>query len=546
MLVQIHAFDDHIAVRCPYVLRERCQSVTGGKWDKKNKRWTYPRSHATVRDLALSFDGCSVTFNDEFRHMLDECKRQDRLALNKEAKDLPDVPSKTDAWLHQRRAFWSLHSHTGSMLAMDMGTGKSKVAVDLVNHWESQVVVVLTPLSCVGVWSREFSTHSLRTFRVFTPTKRLIKDRFKEIKNFYEICLARKDKFVIVLNHESCWRNPIADFLISITPDALIVDESHRAKAPKGSFSKYLAKLGPHCKRRLALTGTPMPHSPLDIFAQYRFIDPGVYGTSYTKFRYKYAVHGGFEGKQVVGYQNTDELTDRFKRISFRVKIRDALQNLPEEVHFERRFNLTEETMRVYKDLEKDFYARVDDGEVTADNALVRLLRLQQVTNGFVNNDDGGLSRISHEKEDALYDLLEDLDVKEPVVAFARFREDLSTLQKVAETTDRAYGEISGQRKDLTSEATMPDWVDFMGTQIQSGGVGIDLTRSAFGVYYSIGFNLGDFIQSIRRLARHGQNRGTRFARLIANDTIDEVAYKAMDNRENAIEAILSWRPSDV
>ena len=110
----------------------------------------------------------------------------------------------------------------------------------------------------------------------------------------------------------------------------VLADESHKLKRPGGKASLYFKRLRHQARHRLALTGTPLPHSPLDVYAQFRFLDPSLFGPSFHAFKQTYAVLGGFHNKQVTAYQNLDQLEGLMRRVTFRVA-KDVLE-LPPEV----------------------------------------------------------------------------------------------------------------------------------------------------------------------------------------------------------------------
>jgi SNF2 family DNA or RNA helicase len=83
-----------------------------------------------------------------------------------------------------------------------------------------------------------------------------------------------------------------------------------------------------------------------------------------------------------------------------------------------------------------------------------------------------------------------------------------------------------------------PD-VDVVGVQVQSGGVGIDLTRAAYAVLYSVGFSLGDYEQLLKRVHRPGQERATTYIHLLAEDTVDEKVYQALAEKRKVVEFVL-------
>ena len=179
------------------------------------------------------------------------------------------------------------------LLAMAMGTGKSKTAIDLCQNSGGKRFLILCPKSVVRVWPGEIQRHSAVSWNpeVLALDNGGVKRRAGEAQKRLESQDGRP--VVVVLNYESAWREPMASLLLGVMWDAVIYDESHRIKAPQGKASKFCASLFRHSKKRIALTGTPLPHSPLDAYGQFRALDPGIFGNSFVAFRARYAVMGG-------------------------------------------------------------------------------------------------------------------------------------------------------------------------------------------------------------------------------------------------------------
>lgn len=547
---------DRIAITAPFSHKDVLKSIPGRRWDPNERVWHYPATSGSARNIMQSL-GVDNT-DDAFKALLEVADKEDDGQQVKHLDDeqLEEIPGRLPAWLHQKRAYHFALGRAGSMLAMDMGTGKSRATVSLLDGWEADTALILAPRSVLNVWPNQFEIHSERTWWpiVGYHPRKTVAARRKEIEKQLRAGRARQLPVALMLNYEAFWRAGMIDLLKDILdgdwsgsgPAVLVLDESHRIKSPGGKASQAAQRLSPHADRRLALTGTPMPHSPLDVYAQYRAIDPGIFGTSFTLFRSKYAVMGGFEGRQVIGYQNQAELTSLFGGAAFIVKKEDAGLDLPPTLHEQIPVELAPATMRQYNELEEGFITEVSDGYVTIDNALVKLLRLQQVTSGFVRNDDGDDIQLGNEKEQALEDLLEDLPEGEPVVVFCRFHHDLDTVINVASKFKRRYGEISGRVKPgkelwaLNERSQLNEHMDLIGVQLQSGGVGIDLTRAAYAVYLSMGFNLGDYLQSLARLDRPGQTRSVTYFHIVAKDTVDEQVYKALSKREQVVDSVIA------
>jgi SNF2 family DNA or RNA helicase len=439
--------------------------------------------------------------------------------------------SKTSQWSHQRIGYHFAYSLDAAMMALEMGCGKSLVAVDLVCNWDCHTILVLCPTSVRGVWRREFERHAGRDIEVVA----------------IKLAQARREPVAIIVNYETAWRGDFADFSLGIEWDAVICDESHKLKSHDSAVSKYAAKLAKRAKRRLCLTGTPLAQSPLDLFGQFRFLDPGLFGTSWFHFRNRYAVMGNPSiPQQITGYKNQDELQQRMGLITYRCKAEDVL-DLPEALHEERTCELCPAARKAYRQLEEELIAEIGNGVVTASNALVKLLRLQQLASGFLIEDQQHESqteaqrfhRLDTGKQELLGDLLESAG-GEPFVVFCRFRPDLAAVRGLCDSLGLRYGELSGDTRDgLTDRAEMSPNINVLGVQIQSGGVGIDLTRARYACYYSVGFSLSEYEQSLARLHRPGQKHNVTYYHLIAEKTVDRRLYKALEARKNVIEAVL-------
>jgi len=409
------------------------------------------------------------------------------------------------------------------------------VTIDVIVNRGHQRILVLCPKSVVSVWPGQFAMHADR-ISVIPLNEGSVAEKQHIANEALNGAVRCPKPTAIVINYESAWREPFAKWALKQQWDCVVLDESHRTKAPGGKASWFCKALAKRATQRLCLTGTPMPHSPLDIYAQYRFLDPSIFGTSFTLFKNRYAIpHPVFPG-QVKGFKNQDELQARYQGIAFRVTKDEAL-DLPPVQHVEIPVTLEAKTRRVYDALEDDFWAAVESGEVTAGNALVQLLRLQQCSGGYVRTDDGIDQELGSEKADALADILEDLPNDEPLVVFCRFRHDLDVVHAVAAAQKVTSSELSGRVNQLT------DWqaghTRVLAVQIASGGAGIDLTRSRITVFYSLGFSLGEYLQALARSHRPGQERPVTNYHLVAARTVDSKVYRALSQRQQVVESIL-------
>ena len=204
------------------------------------------------------------------------------------------------------------------------------------------------------------------------------------------------------------WRGDLGKAVLGQKWDLVIGDEGHKIKAPGGKASRFCGRLAGNARTRLLLSGTPLPNNPLDMYGQARFLDPGIFGTSFARFRARYAEVATYKGfPEVVGWRNEEEFRRILDLIMFRVD--KEVLDLPPLTHSRRYVYLPPKATKVYEKIMSQFVADVEDGVVTAGNALTRLLRLQQITSGFVKDDDGTERELHSEKEEALRELIEGL-----------------------------------------------------------------------------------------------------------------------------------------
>jgi SNF2 family DNA or RNA helicase len=465
-------------------------------------------------------------------------------ALTQSATYPPIPHEKHPAWNHQRAAYWHSWNHwaagrSGTLLAADMGCGKTKVAIDLAHNLPARNLLILAPMRVVDVWREQLDKHANFPYLLALLDDRVrggVEAKTQRARDTLAQARAMRAMPIIAINYESAWLTPFGPFALNTIWDLVICDEIHRAKLASGKLSRFLAKLHFRTHHRLGMTGTPMPHSPLDVWAYFRFLNPAIFDPTWTEFKTRYAVLGPFG--DVKKYRDRDQLNEKFYSIAFRVKAEDVL-DLPPEMDQHLYCDLHTQGAKVYRDLQTEMIAWLEEAgeEISINNALTLLLRLQQLTGGTLKSDDGTEVRIDTAKEDLLTDWLEDLPENEPVVIFARFHADLDAIARACLAAKRACAEMSGRRNEL------PQWkaghATVLAAQIQTAGEGQDLTRARLCAYYSMGFSLAQYLQSRKRVHRPGQTRPVVYYHFLARRTIDEIVLRAVEQRWNLVEATL-------
>lgn len=358
----------------------------------------------------------------------------------------------------------------------------------------------------------------------------------------------------------------------------IVLDESSRIKSPDAARTKALLELRSYAVAARIASGTPITNAPVDIFAQFEFLRSGLLGTtSYRAFVAEYADlldPAGYEMKKMVEanprmkfaqivaknpdgsrrWKNLDKLQGLIAPHAYRVLKRDCL-DLPEKIYKTHYFDMSAKQRAAYDKMRDELRIQVRevdqllDGELAADeeipvSALAAIVKLQQITSGFVKLPDGGEVHYVAEDNprlDALVDLLEDVDGK--FIVWARFREEIEQIATRLRAAGIECVEYHGGVKTADREAAV-DAIQlgtargFIG-QAQSGGIGLTLTEAATTVYYSNDFNAETRWQSEDRNHRIGTKSHVVYIDLAATDSIDERIAESLRRKKNLAAGVL-------
>ena len=461
------------------------------------------------------------------------------------------LPIKVKPYQHQKIAFnfaiEKLEQEGCAALLMDMGLGKSLTSIAIAGqlYQENKIerVLVVCPTSIISVWEKEFVKFADYDYFVESIVGSTMSKRKEKLKSLCH----KKGLQVAVINYEATWR--MEKELNVYKPDIIICDESQKIKNPSAAQSKTLHRLGVKAKYKIILTGTPVQNSPMDVFSQWKFLDPNIFGVSFYAFRNRYAVMGGYYNHQIIKFKNMDELTSKAHSVSYRITKGEAL-DLPEQIFLNRYCELEKEARKVYDTVMKESYAELMDGEITATNILTKLMRLSQIAGGHVKDDEGRMQVISKAKLNELKDIMEDviIDNKKKLVVFARFIPEIESIKQLAEEMKVEYSYITGEIKTdergvMCDNFQNNENVKLFIAQIQTAGLGITLTAADTAVFYSLDFNYANYSQAIARTHRIGQKNTCTYINLISTETVDEKIIKALESKEDIAKNIVdNWR----
>jgi SNF2 family DNA or RNA helicase len=483
-----------------------------------------------------------------------------------------ESPPAYKLWQHQEDCIQFCLPKRGALIAAAMGTGKSLMVIELIKRRRHSLTLIIAPKAVAqNVWEGQLERFAPPHI---IPTLNLSDGATAKAKAVrLQLWLQKTAAYsrVVVVNYDTTRQAPLAAVLERAGFDFLVLDESHRIKSPSGLTSRVCWRLARKIPWRVALTGTPQPHSVIDWYAQMRALDESVFGASVTQFKASYAgvrypgspkvypmsvlAFGHKSGEKIViRPEREQEFQQRLGQVAIRVD--ESVLDLPPVHDIERRFELSPAAQRAYQKLRADMILWLGTGTITPANALVLLLRLQQMTGGWLRDDAGVDHRVDTRKADVLREILDDLPADEPVVVFCKFRADLDAVHEAAVAIGRGTAEISG--RSGSERPNSAQWVGdeavnvgvglyawqhgdvpILACQIDAGGLGIDLTRARYAIWYSVGFNAGSYQQARARIHRPGQKGHATYYHLLADHTIDDLVYASLQQKHDAADAVL-------
>jgi SNF2 family DNA or RNA helicase len=464
----------------------------------------------------------------------------------------------TTPYAHQKEVLEASWNETVWAYFLEMGTGKSKICIDnaaiLFERGEIDTLIVIAPKGVYRNWARiEVPAHLPerieRDLAVWRPSPN--KAEKKALTDLLEPSAAFK---ILIMNVEALSTakgQRFLEALLKASTAMLAVDESTTIKSPKARRTKTLLKLGALARYRRILTGFPVTQSPMDLWAQARFLDErllGDCGDNFYQFQYRYAVMkkrtmGSHTFNQLVGYRNLDKLSELIGKFSSRI-LKEECLDLPPKVYLRRNVTLTEDQARIYMQLKEYALAHLDNDEfMTTPNVLTQLLRMQQVLSGHTMSSEGNLFEIKDNRLSELQNCLDEMDGK--TIIWSRFRYDVKRITEALsndhgpEAVVSYFGDTSDDERTQAIESFQNGEAQFFVGNPQTGGMGITLTAAQNVIYFANSFDLAIRTQSEDRAHRIGQEKSVTYVDLIAEGTIDEKIVTALRNKMDIATTVM-------
>jgi len=552
---------DKICVRARYEDKEIVKALGDYKWNKEFKAWEFP-----LRKLPKLAEYLNLTYNKDVEEALNKEKirvaeRQELINIAKNVKNkssyattayeelkIQEIPVDlyTDLFVHQKQALTIASLFDSYALFMETGTGKTLVAIRLIQFRKVPTLIVC-PLSVIeSVWVSELEK--------WAPNLKYINlwDVYRKRNNILSLLhnvkiSAKSDEpvnmsyehlhDVYLINFESFKKieNPETYFKF------IIIDESSKMKSPKTQITKKLVKLRNLIPYRLIMSGLPAPNNLLEYWGQLAFINDELLGDNYYRFRNTYFTSVGYGGFLYVPKSGVkDRIMSSVKEQAFFVKKTDCL-DLPDRISEIRNIELDDNQKQIYYDMKKLNILEFKRHTTLAPNELAKIMKLRQITAGFTITTEGLAVKVSDNKLKVLKEFIEDeLPEDQQAIIWCQFHWEITAILEMLDGRSAAlYGELPQKVKDENIKAFQDGKVRFLVAHPKSGGMGLTFTNCSYMIWFSLSYSQEEHSQANDRIYRIGQVNKCTYIYILAKKTIDEVIYKALLKKKNMAEACL-------
>ena len=465
------------------------------------------------------------------------------------------APFKTVPYTHQKVALVASLLQPGMALLMEMGTGKTKVSIDRACYelWKGNSkwyrMVIVAPKSILDNWEQEFEKHTWVPYNalVLRGTTNAKADDIIEtfIPTSAEL-LKKHAKLLsaIIVNYEAL--DKLKYMFSVLRPNLVIFDETSQVKNPSAKRTKASLELRSFCEAGMILNGTAISKSPLDLWSQFELAEKGTLGfRSFNAYKNRYSFQiGRYQSEQ----QNIPELKAKVAQAAFIITKKDCL-DLPERVYMRRNVEMTIEQKNAYTSLKEELVFemrsylkehRDDNPAIMAQHILTQMLRLEQVTSGFIQDRRQGFKVhfTPNPKTVELNEMLESVGGK--IIIWCRFVENILHLQENLNGSCAVlYGEVpTGDRQNIVNDFNETENKRILIGHPQVAGFGLNIVGTEQSpvntvVRYSHDFNYTWVKQSDDRCHRVGMHSNkVTYVNLVVPNSIDTYILKNLAQKE--------------
>ena len=485
--------------------------------------------------LAEALEGCGVAF-DAGPELLALGQKLQALTFSPEINPPPLFQATLRPYQKMGFGWLRALSETGfgGILADDMGLGKTVQTLALLAERHlgeaasTQPSLLVVPTSLVHTWRRQAEQ--------FAPDlKMLVLHGSMRQKDFGAIA----DHHVVVTSYPLLNRDH--NILTAVQWDIVVLDEAQTVKNPAAAITKRIRDL--QSRMRLALTGTPMENSLLDLWALYDWLIPGLLGdrkTFRSLFLTPIETHGNSKAQA--------ELNARIRPFMLRRTKQQVALELPEKTEITELVELGDQQATLYETIRLAMDDRVRKAIAERGVAgsqitiLDALLKLRQICcDPRLLKHEAAKNLTESAKRTRLLELLSTLIAEgRRVLVFSQFVEMLRLIETDVKAQGWSYAWLTGDtvnRDEVVTGFQSGDASVFL-ISLKAGGVGLTLTAADTVILYDPWWNPAVERQAMDRVHRIGQERKVFVYRLIVEGSVEQAIAQLQERKQALADAL--------
>lgn len=369
---------------------------------------------------------------------------------------------------------------------------------------------------------------------------------------------------VYIINHEGLV--VLKQELIEKNFKKIVVDESTvlkslsttfvtKGKEPKGgSIGRALMEIAHSADWRVIMSGTPAPNSFEDLWGQFHFLDPKGFILEAKKADFKNTYMDQITlgkgddpklpKKWIYKEGSSDAVSNLIRPLAFRARMKDHLKDMPSLTRIVRSLPMSNEQRTHYSEMEEYLETIINDETISVKNRLTELMKLRQITAGFIRDKDHNDHAIKgNPKLDMLDSLLRDeIALEDKVIIFAQYRWEIETIRD--RYKDLGVSTVYGGNTSAESQNNISSFIHNPSTKIiilhpKSGAHGITLVVSHYMIFYSLSDSNEEYYQAVKRIERNGQKHPMFVYHLLCDESVDHDIYNTIVTKQKNQEELI-------
>lgn len=430
-----------------------------------------------------------------------------------------------------------LPSRIGALF-MEMGTGKSRTAIELVARRREKIdrVIWFCPVSLKETVRQEVLKHTdcmpvdIHVFNGRT-NERNIPAATWHIVGIESMSLS--NRVALTVNKLITSRTMV------------ILDESSYIKGHNAIRTLRITKLCERARYRLILTGTPLSQGVVDLYAQMRFLSPKILGyNSFYSFAGNHLEYSDKYPGKIVRAHNVPYLAAKIQPYVYQVTKAECL-DLPSKLYATRYFEMTMKQRLAYEQAKDEILSEIADDDMDS-VVIFRLFGvLQQITCGFWNRriEQNKFEKLElyHRRIETLMGVIADIPINEKVIIWCKYQHDIDQVGRALEkefskgSVAYFFGNLSERKRTEQVVQFRGNARFFLATQ-SCGGHGLTLNEAHHVIFYNNAFKYSERLQAEDRCHRIGQGQNVTYIDIHCINSIDDRIAAALAQKGNVVE----------